>query len=529
MFAVVGHAGSGTSFVAGQLENLLKQTTSRGIPFDVTVLKARDVILDWARTRNRTLPSVTKPPSLKQVETLQDYGDEMRGEKTASGQEDLAAIARALSLKIRLVRAAKTKQPAEVGKAIVPDGKPRAYILDSLRHPEEARFLRQLYGHAFVLIGVVCEEEKRITRFGSKYSDGGREAAVAFMKRDADAKEKNGQHVADTFYLADYFVDNTVDRLKGGNANPDWDLVENLSRFVKIVSHSELVRPTVAETAMHHAYSAQMQSACLSRQVGAAVVDINGNVVATGTNEVPKAGGGVYGETFERDSYDARCAFFPESEQRYCRNTREQNEIIGELLDTVQKLLSDIEDVRNLQPERKASLALQLRKTRVGGLLEFSRAVHAEMDALLSAARKGVSLVGTRLFVTTFPCHYCAGHIVAAGVDEVQFIEPYPKSQALNLHRDAIAIEHSGWLPPSQIAAMHDPKKQKESRVLFRPFSGVAPQLYKRAFMKDRELKNKDTGEMFIQDPSWGTPWHLPKRSPAELEAELSKEVSSNA
>jgi hypothetical protein len=99
----------------------------------------------------------------------------------------------------------------------------------------------------------------------------------------------------------------------------------------------------------------------------------------------------------------------------------------------------------------------------------------------------------------------------------------------LNLHRDAIAIEHSGWLPPSQIAAMHDPKKQKESRVLFRPFSGVAPQLYKRAFMKDRELKNKDTGEMFIQDPSWGTPWHLPKRSPAELEAELSKEVSSNA
>lgn len=529
VFGVVGHAGAGTSFIAVQLENLLKQTPSQGISFDVSILKARDVIQNWAIKRGKPLPAATKPPSLSQVEILQNYGDQMRAEKTATGREDLAAIARVLALKIRLLRAAKTKQNAEAGRAVIPDGNPRAYILDSLRHPEEARFLRQLYGQAFVLIGVVCEEERRITRIAGKYSDGGRDAAIKFMKRDADAKEKNGQHVADTFHLADYFVDNTVDRMKSGNPNPDWDVIENLSRLVKIVSHSELVRPTVGETAMHHAYSAQMQSACLSRQVGAAVVDINGNVVATGTNEVPKAGGGVYGESFDRNPHDARCAFFPQSDERYCRNTREQNQIIDELLKTIQKLLEDIDDVRDLSADRLGALALELRNTRIGGLLEFSRAVHAEMDALLSAARKGVSLVGTRLFVTTFPCHYCARHIVAAGVDEVQYIEPYPKSQALNLHRDAIAVENSGWEPPSQIAGTHDPKRISESRVLFRPFSGVAPQLYKRAFMMDRDLKKKDTGEMAIQEPPWGTPWHLPKKSPAEIEAELSKEAPDHA
>ena len=37
----------------------------------------------------------------------------------------------------------------------------------------------------------------------------------------------------------------------------------------------------------------------------------------------------------------------------------------------------------------------------------------------MSAGRKGASTLGTRLFVTTFPCHYCARHIVSAGVDEV--------------------------------------------------------------------------------------------------------------
>ena len=70
------------------------------------------------------------------------------------------------------------------------------------------------------------------------------------------------------------------------------------------------------------------------------------------------------------------------------------------------------------------------------------------MDALLSAGREGVSTVGTRLFVTTFPCHYCARHIVGAGVYEVQYIEPYPKSLALELHNDAIETNPFKWQPP---------------------------------------------------------------------------------
>ena len=213
---------------------------------------------------------------------------------------------------------------------------------------------------------MVCEEEKRIARIGKKYSDGGRSAALDFMQRDADAKEKYGQHVGDAFHLSDYFLDNTVDRTKDGRANPEWGVAENLSRLVKIVTHSELVRPTVAEAAMHHAYSAKMQSACLSRQVGAAVVDICGNVVATGTNEVPRAGGGVYGESFEVEDDDARCAMFGDQNERYCRNTREQNEIIKELLE-------DIKELREASPERRLRMTTELRKTRIGGLLEFSR------------------------------------------------------------------------------------------------------------------------------------------------------------
>ena len=53
VFAVVGHAGSGTTAVAKQLSNLLLQTSVGKDQFDVEILKARAVIENWARKRTR--------------------------------------------------------------------------------------------------------------------------------------------------------------------------------------------------------------------------------------------------------------------------------------------------------------------------------------------------------------------------------------------------------------------------------------------------------------------------------------------
>jgi len=502
-FALVGHAGSGTSWVALALMDLLSDKKIQGQKVDVEIVKARSVIEKWARDNGQPLPTPGTGRRLIDVSSLQDYGDKMRSEER-KGRPDHAAIARGLISEIRKRRALKVGATVSGGVAVKPDGKPRAYILDAIRHPDEIELLRHLYGDAFILVGVFCEEQQRIQRMLDKYRPATEKEIRAFMKRDADAAESYGQHVADAFHQSDFFLDNTPPRL----LPKDWVVNDKLSRLVKIISHEDVVRPEGEETAMYHAYSAQMQSACLSRQVGAALVDKHGNVVATGTNEVPRAGGGVYGESFETGAPDFRCAMFSNPDERYCRNTTNQNEII-------QELIQDVVELRNLSDDRKKRLAIELRRTRIGSLIEFSRAVHAEMDALFSAARKGTSLVGTRLFVTAFPCHYCAAHIVTAGVDEVQYIEPYPKSRALALHDDAIATEPmNDWKAPSEGG----------HKVLFRPFSGVSPRLYERAFLKDRELKDKNTGKMKFHPPRWGTPWHLSRASYPELEAELSEE-----
>jgi deoxycytidylate deaminase len=495
--------------VAKTLETLLREANFSGEKFDVETIKAREVIAEWALAHGEQLPDTHGPSKLPSVISFQNLGDKMRSALSRDGKPDHAAVARALIGKIRERRAALQNVTIEEDKPVVPDGHPRAYILDSVRHPEEVELLRRIYEDAFVLIGVVCEEERRRERLLKKYADAGRDAISKFMGRDASADEKAGQHVADAFHLSDFFVDNTANRTIDNRPNLDWDINDHLSRLIRILLRNEVVPPWISETAMHHAFSAAMRSTCLSRQVGAALVDRTGVIIATGTNEVPKAGGGVYGEGFAKDPLEGRCALMtmPEGKDRFCRNTQTQNEIIDELI-------TDIPELQALSDERKGKLKIELRHTQIGSLIEFSRAVHAEMDAVLSAARKSTSIVGTRLFVTTFPCHYCARHIVTAGLDEVQYIEPYPKSRALMLHDDAIKIERTGWKPISDGG----------THVLFRPFSGIAPRLYKKAFLKDREFKDKNTGTMEVGLPIWGQPWHLGRISYVDLEAELTKQ-----
>lgn len=505
VFAIVGHIGSGVTHTAEMLKTALEDPSLPGGRFDVTVLKARDQILEWAARTGRPVPT-TGPRDIATVTALQDLGDEMRG------AGDHAAVARALITKIRNVRATK-QGVTELDKksAVIPDGTRRAFILDSIRHPMEVHLLRTVYRNAFALVGVVCDELKRITRIVKKLDNAGEHKAQELMQRDAKAPQKHGQRVGDAFHLADIFLDNSADRFldaKGTRENPDWDVADQLARLVEIITHSAIVRPRPEETAMHVAYGTQVRSACLSRQVGASIIDAQGVLVASGTNEVPRAGGGVYGSQLrdgDDEDEDHRCAYRGIEDKPFCANTREQSAIAEELIATLvaKGLVTDA--------NRQAVLD-ELRRSRIGSLVEFSRAVHAEMDALLSAARSGKSTRGTRMFVTTFPCHYCARHVVAAGVDEVQYIEPYPKSQALKLHDDSIGVDATNWKTPSSGG----------KQVLFRPFRGVAPRMYARAFLKDRDLKDDVTGVMSIGEPEWGSSFDLTRVGYAEVEALLS-------
>ena len=113
--------------------------------------------------------------------------------------------------------------------------------------------------------------------------------------------------------------------------------------------------------------------------------------------------------------------------------------------------------------------------------------VHAEMDALLACARLGTSTLGATLYCTTFPCHNCAKHIVAAGLDRVVYVQPYPKSKALDFHEDSIVMNSQSL-------------ETGQNRVRFQPFVGIGPRRFFDLFSMqlssgyDLERKDPETG-----------------------------------
>ena len=54
------------------------------------------------------------------------------------------------------------------------------------------------------------------------------------------------------------------------------------------------------------------------------------------------------------------------------------------------------------------------------GETKYNFVVHAELNAILNAG--GKSLIGSRIFVSLFPCHECAKAIIQAGVKEVVYL-----------------------------------------------------------------------------------------------------------
>jgi dCMP deaminase len=62
-----------------------------------------------------------------------------------------------------------------------------------------------------------------------------------------------------------------------------------------------------------------------------------------------------------------------------------------------------------------------------------SKAIHAEINAIVFAARAGVSIEGSDLYITLSPCVNCAKAIINSGIKNVYFIEKYRDTAGIDL------------------------------------------------------------------------------------------------
>lgn len=438
------------------------RTQLRIMQYDVVEIRLSDLITEYLGKTHKFRNGYER------IKTLMERGTRLREE---TKQADIVA-----RLGIAFIRDCRREKTNDVYKPATR----MAYLVRSFKRPEEVDLFRQVYGKAFTLISVYASRAWRLQFLKKKLAPSlgterskAEEFTTELIGRDHDEEGRTlGQRVGKTFPLADYFVTS--------ESKPD--LERQLKRLVQLTFGNPYVSPTRDEQSMFFAKAAALRSLDLSRQVGAAIVSADGEVISTGCNEVPRFGGGLYWAEDEGRMRDF--------ERGSDSNVDIKREIVEDAFNRMQQRAG----LLSAAAQRKTSAMLTdealfdegayLRDAQLFDVIEFGRAVHAEMAAITQAARSGARLQDARLFCTTFPCHICARHIVAAGIRDVIFIEPYEKSRTSELYSDSISVE---------------PAEPSPSRVNFRAFVGVAPRRYMDFFESfaarksvDGKIKNVD-------------------------------------
>ncbi|WP_025051926.1 anti-phage dCTP deaminase [Sulfitobacter noctilucae] len=359
--------------------------------------------------------------------------------------------------------------------SVVPAIPKQAYIIRQLKRRDEVELLRTLYGDKFIQVSVFLEKESRIrnleTRIGAarpdlKHHRCQKEAIELIDIDEFEEGQDFGQQVGDIFHLGDYFVD-------GGDKA---QLASKTIHFVRALFGDNAKSPDCDEFGAFMASSASLRSVDLSRQVGAAITTPQGDIISVGCNEVPKAGGGNYWFT---DPDKAR-----DIERGNEQNSIEKKRIIVDFLTQLQRegVVESSLDLTATEVLEKLSSAAE--NALISDITEYGRMTHAEMTAICDAARLGRSLQDATIYVTTFPCHNCAKHIVASGIKRVVFIEPYPKSKASSSHFDSISIDGA-----------------EKGRVKFQHFEGISPKRYAEIFRKGKRKRNGAVVDWFFGEP----------------------------
>ncbi len=332
VIGLCGSIGSGTSTIASKIDDILVSEYN----YTVEIIKISDLIYKHIGSITKELEEdkylneiyVSKINLDKNIEDidaadrialLQSAGNILR--KVASSD-----VLTQLAIKEIAVKRDQKEQRDDKDVSISERKSWRhVTIIDSLKNPSEVELLQLVYRDLFFLFGVLCPEDIRKTRLTEqKKIDSVK--ATQLMERDRSEGEKHGQQLLRTIYHSEFFITNSrenVDSLK-----------PNLERYIKIMMGNKTVTPTFKENAMFHAQSAAVKSGCLLKQVGAAIIDKKGNLLATGCNDVPKAGGGLY--TIENNADDSRCMY------RYggkCKNQEKKEEIFSDIDDILRSNL----------------------------------------------------------------------------------------------------------------------------------------------------------------------------------------------
>jgi deoxycytidylate deaminase len=352
--------------------------------YDVLEIKVTEIFHAFA-VYHEPESALVKRPLQNRYETHIAYGNQLRA---TFGDDTLAvsAVCRIIRQRLRLNRA----DDAKFSKT--------AFLIHQFKRKEEIEFMRSVYGDLFFQVSIYSRRGARVDYLSRKFaksensadSRSYRSSAESLIQRDENERDvDHGQRVGKIFHDADFIV-SLDDRTCEVN--------KQVYRFCDLIFWSNAISPTRMEYGLFVAKAAAMQSLDLSRQVGAAIFSEHGEIVALGSNEVPKAGGGPY---WSHQEFDDR-----EYLRGFDSNDKRKQELLAELIGLISYEAGNVEfDSRALSTKKS------IRDSQFMDALEYGRIVHAEMSAICDAARVGRPLKNAMLYYISmsYVCktHYC--------------------------------------------------------------------------------------------------------------------------
>ncbi len=219
------------------------------------------------------------------------------------------------------------------------------------------------------------------------------------------------QDIQSSTQNADIFLSNSDDTMYGKK------LTYQLVKYVSLIMHPGLVPPTNIEACMQVAFSAKVNSGCISRQVGAVVTDKDYNILSLGWNDVHcdkipciyrtlrELQHGCNREIYSDLELDKNSLFRKQVDCYNFTDYQKQENILGGLSSVYcfKAIYNEVTHDRN--PSN-------------------SRAIHGEQRAFYACDKEKAK--GGCLFTTSSSCEACTMFANQHEIKKIYYIESYP-------------------------------------------------------------------------------------------------------
>ena len=194
-------------------------------------------------------------------------------------------------------------------------------------------------------------------------------------------------------------------------------LKKQLVWYVSLIMQPGLVTPTAEERCMQVAYSAKLNSGCISRQVGATITDEYYSLKAIGWNNSAQG----QPPCLLRNVFELINNEDPEAYSDYEKN----DEIFRSKL---KEIYCKHEDGSDYSCGKNVAFCFKTIKNKIDKEKNqvHTRSLHAEENAFLQIVKYGGSgIKGGFLFTTASPCELCSKKAYQLGISKIYYIDPY--------------------------------------------------------------------------------------------------------